>query len=78
MLSLSASTAVTGALFVTLLVIWREQSRSERDRHPDEVRVAPQRHAAVGPRMAPCRAVESRPVMAAGTMTQECVGRKSI
>src|SRR6266446_8960420 len=26
-------TAVTGALFLVLLVIWREQSRSERDRH---------------------------------------------
>jgi hypothetical protein len=25
------STAVTGALFVALLVIWREQSRSERE-----------------------------------------------
>src|SRR6476619_6840723 len=34
-------------------------------------------HAAVGPRMALCRTVESRPVMAAGMMTRECVGRKS-
>jgi hypothetical protein len=37
-----------------------------------------QSHAAVGPRMALYRAVESRPVMAAGMMTRECVGRKSI
>ena len=36
------------------------------------------RHAAVGPRMALYRAVESRPVMAAGMMTRECVGRKII
>src|ERR1700726_283060 len=36
------------------------------------------RHAAVGPRMALYRAVESRPAMAAGMMTRECVGRKSI
>src|ERR1700738_3159504 len=36
------------------------------------------RHAAVGPRMALYRAVESRPVMAAAMMTRECVGRKSI
>ncbi len=33
MLGLPVSTAVTGALFIALLVIWREQSRSERDRH---------------------------------------------
>jgi hypothetical protein len=32
MLGLPVSTAVTGALFVALLVIWREQSRSERER----------------------------------------------
>ena len=31
-----------------------------------------------GPRMALYRAVESRPVMAAGMMTRECVGSKSI
>jgi uncharacterized membrane-anchored protein len=31
MLGLPVSTAVTGALFVALLVIWREQSRSERE-----------------------------------------------
>src|ERR1700738_5725431 len=36
------------------------------------------RHAALGPRMARYRAVESRPVMAAGLMTRECVGRESI
>src|SRR5258705_10782383 len=36
------------------------------------------RHAAVGPRMALYRAVESRPVMAAGMMTRECVGREII
>src|SRR6266436_8448050 len=36
------------------------------------------RHAAVGPRMALYRAVESRPMMAAAMMTRECVGRKSI
>ena len=30
MLGLSVSTAVTGALFIAVLVIWREQSRSER------------------------------------------------
>ena len=56
-------------------------SRDRRERSPslpDEVRLAPQRHAAVGPRMALYRAVESRPVMAAGIMTRECVGRKSI
>ena len=34
--------------------------------------------AAVGPRVALYRAVESRPVMTAGMMTRECVGRKSI
>ena len=33
MLGLSVSTAVTGALFIAVMVIWREQSRSERDRH---------------------------------------------
>jgi uncharacterized membrane-anchored protein len=34
MLGLSVSTAVTGALFIAVLVIWREQSRSEkRERH---------------------------------------------
>ena len=33
MLGLPVSTAVTGALFIALLVVWREQSRSERDRH---------------------------------------------
>ena len=32
MLGLPVSTAVTGALFVALLVIWREQSRLERER----------------------------------------------
>jgi hypothetical protein len=37
---------------------------------------APQR--ATRPHMALYRAVESRPVMAAGMMTWECVGRKSI
>ena len=31
MLGLSVSTAVTGALFIAVLVIWREQSRSERE-----------------------------------------------
>ena len=31
MLGLPESTAVTGALFIALLVIWREQSRSERE-----------------------------------------------
>jgi uncharacterized membrane-anchored protein len=31
MLGLPVSTAVTGALFLALLVIWREQSRSERE-----------------------------------------------
>src|ERR1700732_300207 len=36
------------------------------------------RHAAVGPRMALRRAVESRPVMVAAMMTRECVGRKII
>src|SRR5258705_13606555 len=36
------------------------------------------RHAAVGPRMALYRAVESRPAMAAAMMTRECVGRKII
>src|SRR6266436_9302753 len=46
MLGLPVSTAVTGALFIALLVIWREQSRSERERSPslpDEVRLAPWR-----------------------------------
>jgi repeat uncharacterized protein DUF347 len=81
MLGLPVSTAVTGALFIALLVIWREQSRSgERDRHRFLMRSALRiaRHAAVGPRMALYRAVESRPVMAARMMTRECVGRKSI
>jgi uncharacterized membrane-anchored protein len=32
MLGLPVSTAVTGALFIALPVIWREQSRSERER----------------------------------------------
>jgi uncharacterized membrane-anchored protein len=32
MLGLSVSTAVTGALFIAVLVIWREQSRSESER----------------------------------------------
>ena len=32
MLGLSMITAVTGALFIAVLVIWREQSRSERER----------------------------------------------
>src|SRR5882757_3179928 len=36
------------------------------------------RPAAVGPRVALYRAVESRPVMAAGLMTRECVGREII
>jgi len=42
MLGLLVSTAVTGALFIALLVIWREQSRSqrERERERDEVRLA--------------------------------------
>ena len=31
MLGLPVSTAVTGALFLALLVIWREQSRSEKE-----------------------------------------------
>jgi uncharacterized membrane-anchored protein len=31
MLGLPVSTAVTGALFIALLVIWREQSRSGRE-----------------------------------------------
>jgi uncharacterized membrane-anchored protein len=31
MLGLPVSTAVTGSLFIALLVIWREQSRSGRD-----------------------------------------------
>src|SRR5882724_1784736 len=31
MLGLPVSTAVTGALFIAVLVIWREQSRSERE-----------------------------------------------
>jgi len=31
MLGLPVSTAVTGALYLALLVIWREQSRSERE-----------------------------------------------
>jgi uncharacterized membrane-anchored protein len=31
MLGLSVSTAVTGALFIAVRVIWREQSRSERE-----------------------------------------------
>ncbi|MCA6109304.1 hypothetical protein [Bradyrhizobium cenepequi] len=33
MLGLSVSTAVTGALLIAVLVIWREQSRTKRDRH---------------------------------------------
>jgi ATP-dependent Clp protease ATP-binding subunit ClpA len=41
-------------------------------------RVAIARHAAVGPRIALYRAVESRPVMAADMMTRERVGRKGI
>jgi len=44
MLGLPMITAVTGALFIAVLVIWREQSRSERERSPslpDEVRLAP-------------------------------------
>jgi len=32
MLGLPVSAAVTGALFIALLVIWREQSRSEKER----------------------------------------------
>jgi uncharacterized membrane-anchored protein len=31
MLGLSVSTAVTGTLFIAVLVIWREHSRSERE-----------------------------------------------
>jgi uncharacterized membrane-anchored protein len=31
MLGLSVSTAVTAVLFMAVLVIWREQSRSERE-----------------------------------------------
>jgi uncharacterized membrane-anchored protein len=31
MLGLSASTAVAGTLFIAVLVIWRERSRSERE-----------------------------------------------
>jgi uncharacterized membrane-anchored protein len=54
MLGLPMSTAVTGALFIALLVVWREQSRSkrERDRHCFPTRSALRhsaRHAAVGP-----------------------------
>ena len=45
MLGLSASTAVTGTLFIAVLVIWRERSRSEERSPslPDEVLLAPQR-----------------------------------
>ena len=74
MLGLSVSTAVTAALFIAVLVIWREVESGKRDRH----RCAPARHAVVGPRTALYRAVELRPVMAAGMMTRECVGRGSI
>jgi hypothetical protein len=46
---------------------------------PDEVRLCDiARYAAVRPRMALYRAVESRPVMAAGMMPRECAGRKGI
>ena len=38
MLGLPVSTAVTGALFIALLVIWREQSRSERERERERER----------------------------------------
>ena len=45
MLGPSVSTAVTGALFIAVLVIWRS-SRDRRERSPslpDEVRLGPQR-----------------------------------
>ena len=65
----------------TEIGLWRGAVEiGERDRHRFLMRSA-LRHsadAAVGPRMALYRAVESRPVMAAGMMTRECVGRKSI
>jgi len=69
-----------GASILLSPIVAVEQSRSERDRHRFLMRppCAIARHAAVGPRMALYRAVESRPVMAAGMMTRECVGRKSI
>src|SRR5216683_1062334 len=38
MRGLPVSTAVTGALFIALLVIWREQSRSERERERERER----------------------------------------
>jgi uncharacterized membrane-anchored protein len=43
LLGLPVSTGVTGALFIAVLVIWREQSRSEERSPslPDEVRLAP-------------------------------------
>jgi len=31
MLGLPVNTAVTGALFIALLIVWREQSRSEKE-----------------------------------------------
>ena len=41
MLGLPVSTAVTGALFIALLIIWREQSRSERERERErEIAIA--------------------------------------
>src|SRR5258708_5904517 len=82
MLELLVSTAVTGALFIALLVDWREQSRSKRERERDRHRFLMRsalRHSAPRGRAWRCTArVESRPVMAAAMMTRECVGRKII
>src|SRR3981189_3110182 len=86
MLGLPVSTAVTGALFIALLVIWREQSRSERerererDRHRFLMRSA-LRHSAPRGRGAAhgaVRAVESRPVMPSAMMTGKCARREII
>ena len=75
MVGLPESTAVTGALFIALLVI----SRSARSPLlPDEgPPCAIARHVAWG-RAWRCTAVESRSVMAAGMMRRESVGRKTI
>src|SRR5258708_28266738 len=62
MLGLSVSTAVTGALFIALLVMWKEQPRSERERHRFLMRSS-LRHSAPRGRGAAHGAVESRPVM---------------
>jgi hypothetical protein len=81
MLGLSVSTAVTGALFIAVLVIWKGAVEiGERDRHGFLMRSALRHSAPHGreTRMALYRAVESQPVMAAGLMTRECAGRKSI